>query len=188
MHIAEEAREAANMAIYDSIISKPVRYAVRNDYTRTVSAAPESGRLSLDQQQAMSYSDDFDLSDEDEDEEPSYFIDSRGYNINAFDITEDMNIDINDTEAPATTITPLLLDLLSSPLPFDLPVVNKDLLILMAAYYGDIDRYARLRRPEPVHHEINCYVTTPCSPIGGPNNSSKTRSSTIVSIKLYPLE
>jgi hypothetical protein len=106
----------------------------------------------------MSHADDFDLEDEDEDEEPFYFIESRGYNIHTFDITEDMNIDIHNTEVPDATISPLLLDLLSSPLPFDLPAINKNLLILMAAYYGDIDRYARLRRPEPVHQEINCCV------------------------------
>jgi hypothetical protein len=51
-----------------------------------------------------------------------------------------------------------MLDLLSSPLPVDLPAINKDLLILMAAYYGDIDRFARLRRSENIHHEINCCV------------------------------
>jgi hypothetical protein len=69
-----------------------------------------------------------------------------------------MNIDIHGTEVPAATISPLMLDLLSSPLPFDLPAVNKDLLILMAAYYGNIDRYTILCRPEEIHHEIICCV------------------------------
>lgn len=69
-----------------------------------------------------------------------------------------MNIDVYDTKVPATTISPLALELLASPLPFDLPAVDKDLLILMAAYYGDIDRYVRLRRPEPLQDETDCCI------------------------------
>jgi hypothetical protein len=69
-----------------------------------------------------------------------------------------MNIDLYDTKVPATIISPLILDLLSSPLPLDLPAINEDLLILMATYYDDINRYARLRRSEYIHHEINCCV------------------------------
>lgn len=38
----------------------------------------------------------------------------------------------------------------------DLPTVEKDLLILMAANYGNIDRYPRLRRPAHVEGELNC--------------------------------
>lgn len=37
--------------------------------------------------------------------------------------------------------------LLFTPLPRDLPTMKKDLLIQMAAYEGNIDRYARLMRP-----------------------------------------
>jgi len=50
--------------------------------------------------------------------------------------------------------------LLYSPLPVDLPTVHKDLLILMAAYYGDLDRYLRLRRPTAMHMRsgIECVV------------------------------
>ena len=40
-----------------------------------------------------------------------------------------------------------MLALLWNPLPRDLPPGNKDLLIVMAAYYGNVDRYERLRRP-----------------------------------------
>ncbi|EJT77272.1 hypothetical protein GGTG_07184 [Gaeumannomyces tritici R3-111a-1] len=43
--------------------------------------------------------------------------------------------------------------LLRNLLPHDLPAGDKDVLILIAAYHGDIDRYARLRRP--VHVSIN---------------------------------
>ncbi|KAL8306335.1 hypothetical protein RB600_010258 [Gaeumannomyces tritici] len=46
-----------------------------------------------------------------------------------------------------------MLSLLRNPLPHDLPAGDKDVLILMAAYHGDIRRYARLRRP--VYVSIN---------------------------------
>lgn len=48
--------------------------------------------------------------------------------------------------------------LLYSPLPVDLPTVNKDILILMAAYYGDIDRYVRLQRPVLIPGETACII------------------------------
>lgn len=49
--------------------------------------------------------------------------------------------------------------LLYTTLPTDLPTINKDLLILMAAYYGNIERYARLRRPNRWGRwEISCAV------------------------------
>jgi hypothetical protein len=49
--------------------------------------------------------------------------------------------------------------LLYTPLPTDLPTINKDLLILMAAYYGNIERYVRLRRPNKwVGSEMCCAV------------------------------
>jgi hypothetical protein len=47
---------------------------------------------------------------------------------------------------------------LYNPLPKHLPNMNKDLLIVMAAYNGDIDRYARLRRPFNVRGEHNCIL------------------------------
>lgn len=70
-----------------------------------------------------------------------------------FDVTEDLTIDeySSGKSQLLTDLTPAEVRLLHSPLPADLPTVNKDLLILMAAYEGNIDRYARLRRP---HHMI----------------------------------
>jgi hypothetical protein len=40
VHIAEEAREAGSLGICEDIMSKPMRYAVVNDYSRTISAIP----------------------------------------------------------------------------------------------------------------------------------------------------
>lgn len=71
-----------------------------------------------------------------------------------FNITEDL---IVDSEATARTeqTEDALVDLLYQPLPNDLPVGNKDLLIYAEAYNGDIDRYSRLRRPNPLNIEHN---------------------------------
>jgi hypothetical protein len=75
VHIAEEAREAGNLAIYEDIMSKSVRYAVMNDYTRTISTNSRPGAClngdtavysSLEKKQAFFDVDDFEFSDEDE--------------------------------------------------------------------------------------------------------------------------
>ncbi|TVY77480.1 hypothetical protein Focb16_v007912 [Fusarium oxysporum f. sp. cubense] len=50
------------------------------------------------------------------------------------------------------------LALLYAPLPRHLPTVHKDILILMAAFTGNIDRYVRLRRPRPINGEMQCIV------------------------------
>lgn len=166
VHIAEEARSAGSMVIYNDIMAKPVRYAVMHDYTRTISPTPRFGAAlnddtavcsSLAIKQEVRFADDLELSDEED--EPLYLMECRGYDENTFNITEDMNIDIHDTGATAAAvISPSLLDLLSSPLPFDLPAINKDLLILIAAYHGNIDRYTRLRRPAFISNEIHCCI------------------------------
>ncbi|KAK1470078.1 hypothetical protein CMEL01_01845 [Colletotrichum melonis] len=46
----------------------------------------------------------------------------------------------------------------SHPPPGDLPPINKDILILMAAWDGNIERYFRLRRPIAVPNEITALV------------------------------
>lgn len=69
-----------------------------------------------------------------------------GFRERYFDITEDMSIDTYSVSAPKTNQS-IVVPLLYNPLPADLPTVQKDFLILMAAVQGNIDRYARLRRP-----------------------------------------
>lgn len=54
------------------------------------------------------------------------------------------------------------LDLLSKPLPVDLPTCDKEVLIVMAAYRGDIDRYCRLRRPHLVCNEYEAIIRGIC--------------------------
>lgn len=81
-----------------------------------------------------------------------------------FNITEDWSVDDHastfyNAQGPGRPASEEMTELLWSPLPVDLPWGDKDLLILMAAYYGDVDRYARLRRPSHVSlAEANCVV------------------------------
>ena len=91
------------------------------------------------------------------DEEYSLFADP-GFDEKNFNITEDMNIDEYDTDVNSVRSRYDVTLLLSAPLPVDLPTVDKDLLILMAAYYGDIDRYVRLQREKLLTKEISCCV------------------------------
>lgn len=75
-----------------------------------------------------------------------------------FDITEDWCLDAEGILPGARLVDPEAVRLLCEPLPADLPTVDKDLLILMAAWSGNIDRYARLRRPTMIHGELPCVV------------------------------
>lgn len=86
--------------------------------------------------------------------------DGPGYDETFFNITEDMNIDEYEIDVSSTNIRPRydVTSLLSAQLPAELPTVDKDLLILMAAYYGVIDRYAQLRRETLIEKEIYCCV------------------------------
>ncbi|KAM7198698.1 hypothetical protein V8F20_006013 [Naviculisporaceae sp. PSN 640] len=94
--------------------------------------------------------------DDDDDDEDLEHLCMIGYPFKPgyFNITEDASIDTYNGFSPECESRPASLEgpdlispLLYSPLPQDLPAGNKDILILMAAYNGDIDRYARLRRP-----------------------------------------
>ena len=145
VHIAEEARDNNAMKIYNLIMTSDVKYDVMDDYTRTVNLeSPKAGvhlngdtavRSLLEIKQRHS---------------------SNNFETPYFNITEDMNIDSYTSLEKETMddVSPLLY----SPLPVDLPTVNKDILILMAAYYGDIDRYVRLRRPMLIPCEVDCVI------------------------------
>ncbi|KAM3536791.1 hypothetical protein ARSEF1564_010287 [Beauveria bassiana] len=80
-----------------------------------------------------------------------------GFEDATFDITEDLCID--ELASPEPTFGPADLAMaayLAKPLPADLPAGNKNVLILAAAYSGNMDRYARLRRPRMVDGEAAC--------------------------------
>ncbi|KAJ0419521.1 hypothetical protein BJY00DRAFT_313910 [Aspergillus carlsbadensis] len=149
--IAEEARDSqAGRAIYETIMKAPVRYAYMDDYNRCLWPESLAGtylngdtcvRSMLDQKLPIG---------------PTPY--SPAIHRHVFDITEDWSLDIDGVEPHARAIDPQTVDLLHSPLPADLPTVDKDLLILMAAWSGNIDRYVRLRRPSQIEGELPCIV------------------------------
>ncbi|TWU73480.1 hypothetical protein ED733_000588 [Metarhizium rileyi] len=93
-----------------------------------------------------------------------------GYNPLHHNVTGDMGLDAPDTwqqmpkfrksipPTPSRPVSQAVLDLLCSPLPADLPSCDKNILIVMAAYRGDLDRYCRLRRPYMVGNELEAII------------------------------
>ncbi|KAF7560272.1 hypothetical protein G7046_g3876 [Stylonectria norvegica] len=145
--IAEEARDntTGGREIYQHVMEQPVRYAVMDDYSLSVRSEPPSGaflngdtcvkstlatRQPLDKFSAQPY----------------------------FDICEDWNLDILGIRFEERPIDEGTMKLSYSALPLDLPAVEKDFLILMAAWSGNIDRYARLRRPYMISGERQCVI------------------------------
>ncbi|BCS26790.1 uncharacterized protein APUU_51501S [Aspergillus puulaauensis] len=152
-HIAEEARESQQWEIYNVIMKADIRYNAMDDYTRTVFNQPSKGYLNGDTavQSYLDIKTEFEAPP-DWDDFPLVGNRRQGF----FDITEDDRIDEFTSEPPPTEDD--VSHFLYTPLPVDLPTMNKDVLILMAAYYGDVDRYSRLRRPRPVMSEPDCVV------------------------------
>lgn len=167
VHVAEEAREAGNMEIYDLIMAQPVKFKVMNDYDRNIASEPKEAYLNGDTavRAILEVKQLFrDATSPAGEEEFSLFGEDDGYDATIFNITEDMNIDIRDMKVEvaasrnSTKHSELLIDLLTSPLPTHLPTVDKDLLISMAAYNGNIDRYVRLQRSRMIEGEVHCCV------------------------------
>ncbi|KAM7184572.1 hypothetical protein V8F33_012908 [Rhypophila sp. PSN 637] len=169
--------------ILREIVQQPVRFHAMNDYRRTVEVDnPLPARHGLNGDTAvfstLQLKRSFELIRRDwnrfcddhfkppckapmqiEDKlAPSYFNITEDWNIDEYtSMTERSSEDI--TKGPKRPQSEAMLEVLWSPLPFDLPWGDKDLLILMAAYHGNVDRYARLRRPEHVSYaERRCLV------------------------------
>lgn len=171
--IAEEARDHAQNAnskrIFDEIMGQPLRWTVMDDYTRSVNLhnpTPAPYGLNADTAVASSlgWKQDFERpapgSRFDDGYQPTHPLNPPSY----FNITEDHGIgeplddeDLHVYDQPATKES-AMSDLLWNPLPHHLPEGNKDLLILMAAFYGNIDRYTRLRRPIFLQAEPGCII------------------------------
>ncbi|PYI07390.1 hypothetical protein BO78DRAFT_443301 [Aspergillus sclerotiicarbonarius CBS 121057] len=136
VHIAEEARDNGNMEIFELIMASAVKYRVMNDYTRTVeirNPVPCTGYgYGLNGDTAV-----------------RSFLERKQIHAK----TEDPD-EFTSEEPPAEDVSWLLY----TPLPVDLPPMNKDLLILMAAWNGDVDRYVRLRRPVMIQKEFECVI------------------------------
>lgn len=83
--------------------------------------------------------------------------DPKEYNTYShFNITEDLGV--HDHSCGASEPLASFWLFLYSPLPTDLPPVNKDNLILSAAYTGDEDHYARFRRPQMIEQEFHAII------------------------------
>ncbi|EWG47509.1 hypothetical protein FVEG_07590 [Fusarium verticillioides 7600] len=145
--IAEEARDnlPASQGIYDLVVNSRNLYRVMNDYNLCLFDEPEAGaflngdtcvRSTLDKRQPVHH----------EIFPPP------------FDITEDWCLGADGKRLEERAIPSETLALLYAPLPRHLPRVDKDILILMAAFTGNIDRYIRLKRPRPINGEMQCIV------------------------------
>ncbi|KAJ5577069.1 hypothetical protein N7535_003995 [Penicillium sp. DV-2018c] len=158
-HIAEEARESGHLQIYDAIMKSAVKYNAMNDYTLEI-FAPIPGNLNADTCIRAWLDIRYGIA-----KGPKTIYLGIHWAMKEYSccITEDKRLNEYDTH-PDYLDTPFKIDeeqvlsLLYNPLPNDLPTVHKDLLILVAAFYGDIDRYARLQRPCQVRSEIDCLV------------------------------
>lgn len=76
-----------------------------------------------------------------------------------FNITEDCNVaEISSTKIHDEPLALQDVSLLYTPLPPHLPTTNKDPLILMAAYEGNLDRYVRLSRPWMLRDELYALI------------------------------
>jgi hypothetical protein len=169
--IAEEARDSGvkGEAIFSSIMASPVKYAIMDDYTRSVSM--ESPRVPAFLNCDTAVWSSIDVPQKSSTELLAYLDVIGTVDKLYFDITEcrgvchyKLNSSVFDRQVEnwyaeeTSSESKTLASLLYSPLPTDLPNVNKDLLILVAAYSGNIDRYARLRRPTRLGNEIQCLV------------------------------
>ncbi|KAF4340715.1 hypothetical protein FBEOM_5374 [Fusarium beomiforme] len=145
--IAEEARDnlPASKEIDELVMNAPSLYGVMDDYNLRLCDNPQAGaslngdtcvRSTLDKRQLLEY---------------SIF-------PPPFDITEDWCLGTTGKRLEERAIPGDTLRLLYAPLPRHLPAVDKDILILMAAFTGNIDRYARLRRPRAINGEMQCIV------------------------------
>lgn len=181
--IAEEARESGaegGRAIFEAIMASPCRYAVVDDFALTISDIEKNSALPLGSSSPSPSCPAFLNGDTDvrwklEDRRaltrvvwPSVL---RPRPIPC--IEEDMRLGEEEGPRPSEAwpesryrshLTPAEVELLYSPLPLDLPTVRKTLLIQMAAYEGNVDRYARLtaRLAEAGMDrvELRCVLTT----------------------------
>ncbi|KAJ5214662.1 hypothetical protein N7449_001831 [Penicillium cf. viridicatum] len=149
--IAEEARDnrISGQAIYESIINSPTRWSCMDDYNRCLHSPLRSGACLNGDTCIRS------MLDQTLPEGGCIF---PVVPQPMFDITEDRCLDAESTLTEARPVDPEAVRLLCEPLPADLPTIDNDLLILMAAWSGNIDRYVRLRRPTMINGELPCVV------------------------------
>ncbi|KAK3500466.1 uncharacterized protein B0T23DRAFT_372221 [Neurospora hispaniola] len=161
--IAEEARDSSapgSKAIYESIMRQPARYSIMDDYALKIRTEdPRPGAFLMGntctRQTLVNYP-----------TPAGNLFNPHTIPAPIFDITEDRNLSLDKkvlrpSQIPVSEET---LRLLYAPLPLDLPshaasIADKNLLILMAAWSSNIERYSRLRRPGVIiPGELQCIV------------------------------
>ncbi|KAF6839360.1 hypothetical protein CPLU01_01780 [Colletotrichum plurivorum] len=151
--IAEEARDNSSnegsKAIFDSMMGKPVCYRVLDDYTRSCHVDDPTCPAFMNGDTAVRSSLDV----------------RHGFELwkssgdHYFNIAEDRNVDeVSSEKTNVEAVAPEHVELFYTPLLSHLPTTNKDALILMAAYEGNIERYARLRRPQMICDEYEAVI------------------------------
>ncbi|KAI1174726.1 hypothetical protein F4777DRAFT_599215 [Nemania sp. FL0916] len=135
--IAEEARESGTDAgrhIYESIMRQPCRYAVMDDYTLTIETENPQCPAFLNGDTEVRFR-----------LKPRWGSPWLNPNREVPCIEEDMHANIDKVyDADIMHLSAAEARLLYTPLPQDLPTVKKRLLIQMAAFEGNVDRYSRL--------------------------------------------
>ncbi|RJE19722.1 hypothetical protein PHISCL_07935 [Aspergillus sclerotialis] len=148
--IAEEARESGTEggeAIFRIIMVAPIKFQIMDDLHRTIT--PETqvpAFLNGDTVVRWILGQRYPLPRQDSPKD--------ALPVNP-DIEEDCRLAEEEVSLPKWRVeyTYDEAKLLFTPLPRDLPTMKKDLLIQMAAYEGNIDRYARLMRPDYMTEE-----------------------------------
>ena len=145
--IAEEARESVtggigSSTIFRQIMQSSIRYSIMNDYKRSIHFDAPKGPAFLNGDTQVLWQ----LGIRNVLYEHKIGTSERQP---VLDIGEDCNLSLDGVWATDDQehLTQFETQLLYFPLPYDLPTVRKDLLIQMAAWDGNVDRYARLRRP-----------------------------------------
>ncbi|KAL4910843.1 hypothetical protein BDW74DRAFT_184508 [Aspergillus multicolor] len=141
--IAEEARERHTEGgdeIYSLIISLPVKYAVMDDYKRSINTENPSHPAYLDGE-------------------------THDFGLEEIDIEEDRYISLESSEPDESRydeLGPQEATLLWNPLPLDLPTMKKSLLRQIAAYEGNVDRFSRLINRRSQKDICGTWVETLC--------------------------
>ncbi|DAA79024.1 TPA_exp: Uncharacterized protein A8136_2809 [Trichophyton benhamiae CBS 112371] len=145
--IAEEARESetpGGQAIFKMIMAAPYRYAIMNDYDLSINldSKDPGAPAFLNGHTTVRWK----LQHRKELQEKAYNFRIWRARTWKWSIEEDDHLDEKESRLPDkyNTLTPEEVRLLYTPLPQDLPTMKKDLHIQMAAYDGNVDRYARL--------------------------------------------
>ncbi|OHW91562.1 hypothetical protein CSPAE12_09867 [Colletotrichum incanum] len=162
--IAEEARESSTRSedIFDTIMRQPVCCTILNNYTRSYNSKTPFSPAFINGDTAIRATLDirFRLNIYEE------------WGSHCFNIAEDYNIDEVSSEDPhIQELPPNYNSMLYTPILSHLPTINKNPLILMAAYKGNLDRYVRLRRPKMLHNEFAAWSL---KEIGRPLRAIKT--------------